>query len=160
MELNRKLKMGMIGGGPGAFIGEVHRRTSRLDGQVELVAGASDINPGKSGNNPEEANHVCCRRKGNQDIEINNDTLKYKREKTRKDRKRKQRDCPGTEKSLDLKQSVCVYLALLSRVREYMIIFGRVRRGSGPDTQTGNGLLKAIYRCFRWLLGKLIGWFI
>ena len=48
MTLNRKLKMGMVGGGPGAFIGEVHRRASRLDGGIELVAGAFDINPRKS----------------------------------------------------------------------------------------------------------------
>jgi predicted dehydrogenase len=48
MELNRKLKMGMVGGGPGAFIGDVHRKASRLDGYIELVAGAFDINPRKS----------------------------------------------------------------------------------------------------------------
>ena len=48
MKLNRKLKMGMVGGGLGAFIGEVHRKASRLDGGIELVAGAFDINPRKS----------------------------------------------------------------------------------------------------------------
>jgi len=48
MKLNRKLKMGMVGGGPGAFIGDVHRKASRLDGGIELVAGAFDINPRKS----------------------------------------------------------------------------------------------------------------
>ena len=46
--MDRKLKMGMVGGGPGAFIGEVHRKASRMDGQIELVAGAFDINPEKS----------------------------------------------------------------------------------------------------------------
>lgn len=35
-----KLKMGMVGGGQGAFIGDVHRLAARLDGQIELVAGA------------------------------------------------------------------------------------------------------------------------
>ncbi|MEN6574817.1 MAG: Gfo/Idh/MocA family oxidoreductase [Phycisphaerales bacterium] len=40
--------MGLIGGGPGAFIGEVHRKASRLDGEIELVAGAFDIDPQKS----------------------------------------------------------------------------------------------------------------
>jgi predicted dehydrogenase len=35
----RKLRMGMVGGGPGAFIGAVHRIAAVLDGQVELVAG-------------------------------------------------------------------------------------------------------------------------
>lgn len=48
MALDRNLKMGMVGGGPGAFIGEVHRKASRLDGGVQLVAGAFDINPEKS----------------------------------------------------------------------------------------------------------------
>jgi predicted dehydrogenase len=48
MKLERNLKMGMVGGGPGAFIGEVHRKTARMDGGVELVAGAFDINPRKS----------------------------------------------------------------------------------------------------------------
>jgi len=48
MKLDRKLKMGMVGGGPGAFIGEVHRKASRMDGGIELVAGAFDINPRKS----------------------------------------------------------------------------------------------------------------
>ena len=48
MRLNRKLKMGMVGGGPGAFIGEVHRKAARLDGGIELTGGAFDINPRKS----------------------------------------------------------------------------------------------------------------
>ncbi len=34
-----QLRMGMVGGGPGAFIGDVHRRAACLDGDVELVAG-------------------------------------------------------------------------------------------------------------------------
>ena len=46
--MGRKIRMGMVGGGPGAFIGEVHRKASRLDGHIELVAGAFDINPEKS----------------------------------------------------------------------------------------------------------------
>jgi len=36
----RKLRMGMVGGGPGAFIGPVHRMAAELDGKMELVAGA------------------------------------------------------------------------------------------------------------------------
>ena len=35
----RKLRMGMVGGGQGAFIGAVHRLCAQMDGQVELVAG-------------------------------------------------------------------------------------------------------------------------
>ena len=46
--MDRKLRMGMVGGGPGAFIGEVHRKAARMDGGIELVAGAFDINPHKS----------------------------------------------------------------------------------------------------------------
>jgi len=46
--MNRKLRMGMVGGGPGAFIGEVHRKAARMDGGIELVSGAFDINPRKS----------------------------------------------------------------------------------------------------------------
>lgn len=36
----RILKMGMVGGGEGAFIGFIHRLAARLDGQIELVCGA------------------------------------------------------------------------------------------------------------------------
>lgn len=36
----RRVRMGMVGGGEGAFIGEVHRRAAQLDGQIELVCGA------------------------------------------------------------------------------------------------------------------------
>ncbi len=42
---NRKLRMGMIGGGKDAFIGAVHRLALNMDGQIELVAGALSINP-------------------------------------------------------------------------------------------------------------------
>ena len=38
----------MVGGGPGAFIGEVHRMAARLDGDWELVAGAFSSDPDKS----------------------------------------------------------------------------------------------------------------
>ena len=40
MDSQRKLRMGMVGGGPGAFIGPVHRIAAELDGRIELVAGA------------------------------------------------------------------------------------------------------------------------
>lgn len=43
--MNRKLRMGMIGGGKDAFIGAVHRAASNLDGQIELVAGALSVSP-------------------------------------------------------------------------------------------------------------------
>ena len=43
--LNRKLRMGMIGGGKDAFIGAIHRLAFNLDGLVELRAGALSIDP-------------------------------------------------------------------------------------------------------------------
>lgn len=48
MSLNRKLRMGMVGGGRGAFIGSVHRMAAALDGKIELVAGAFSSDPEKS----------------------------------------------------------------------------------------------------------------
>ena len=48
MKLNRKLRLGMIGGGRGAFIGAVHRMAARLDGEIDLVAGCFSSDPAKS----------------------------------------------------------------------------------------------------------------
>ncbi len=44
----RKIRMGMVGGGRGAFIGAVHRMAAALDGQIELVCGAFSSDPEKS----------------------------------------------------------------------------------------------------------------
>ena len=44
----RKLKMGMVGGGIGAFIGPVHRMAATLDNKAELVAGCFSSDPKKS----------------------------------------------------------------------------------------------------------------
>ena len=44
-----KLRFGMVGGGPGAFIGDVHLMAATLDGEAELVAGAFSSDPGRSG---------------------------------------------------------------------------------------------------------------
>lgn len=46
--MNRKLRMGMVGGGRGAFIGAVHRIASQLDGRIELVCGAFSSDPERS----------------------------------------------------------------------------------------------------------------
>lgn len=43
--LNRRLRLGMVGGGPGAFIGAVHRIASRMDDRYELVAGSLSSDP-------------------------------------------------------------------------------------------------------------------
>jgi len=48
MNLKRKLRMGMVGGGRGAFIGTVHRMAAALDGKIELVAGCFSADPEKS----------------------------------------------------------------------------------------------------------------
>ncbi|MGC4015849.1 MAG: Gfo/Idh/MocA family oxidoreductase [Luteolibacter sp.] len=45
---NRKIRMGMVGGGRGAFIGAVHRMAANLDGQIELVCGAFSSDPQRS----------------------------------------------------------------------------------------------------------------
>src|SRR5687768_9795582 len=44
----RKIRYGMVGGGPGAFIGAVHRKAAAMDGEIELVAGAFSIVPEES----------------------------------------------------------------------------------------------------------------
>ncbi len=54
--IGRKLKMGMVGGGPGAFIGDVHHKAAVLDGGVELVAGAFSSTAKKSKEKGEELN--------------------------------------------------------------------------------------------------------
>ena len=43
-----RIRLGMVGGGRGAFIGAVHRIAARLDDQYELVAGAFSSDPEKS----------------------------------------------------------------------------------------------------------------
>ena len=54
--INRKLRMGMIGGGPGAFIGGVHRIAAGMDGEIELVCGAFSSDPEKSKQAGEQLN--------------------------------------------------------------------------------------------------------
>ncbi len=43
-----KVRMGMVGGGEGAFIGAVHRMAAALDGEIELVCGAFSSQPERS----------------------------------------------------------------------------------------------------------------
>ena len=43
--MNRKIRLGMVGGGKGSFIGGVHRIAANIDGQYELVCGALSSNP-------------------------------------------------------------------------------------------------------------------
>lgn len=44
----RKIRMGMIGGGEGAFIGAIHRIAAAIDGQIELVCGCFSSNSEQS----------------------------------------------------------------------------------------------------------------
>ena len=46
--MNRKIKMGMVGGSIDAFIGAVHRIAANLDGQIELVCGSFSSNAEKT----------------------------------------------------------------------------------------------------------------
>lgn len=48
MAESRKLRMGMVGGGPGSLIGPVHRVAAELDGRIEMVAGAFSQSPERS----------------------------------------------------------------------------------------------------------------
>ncbi len=43
--MNRKLRMGMVGGGTDAFIGAIHRLAAFMDNHIELVCGCFSVNP-------------------------------------------------------------------------------------------------------------------
>lgn len=47
-EAGHRIRLGMVGGGHGAFIGAVHRFAARLDGEVELAAGALSSDPDRA----------------------------------------------------------------------------------------------------------------
>jgi predicted dehydrogenase len=49
--LGRRLRLGVVGGGPGSFIGEIHRSAARLDDHYEVVAGVLSRNPERSRRN-------------------------------------------------------------------------------------------------------------
>jgi predicted dehydrogenase len=46
--LGRRLRLGVVGGGPGSFIGAVHRTAARLDDHYEIVAAVMSRNPERS----------------------------------------------------------------------------------------------------------------
>lgn len=46
--LGRKLRLAVIGGGPGSFIGGIHRMAARIDNRYELVAGVLSSDPEKA----------------------------------------------------------------------------------------------------------------
>ena len=47
-DLNRKLRMALVGGGQGSFIGRVHCTAAVLDNRAALVAGALSSNPARA----------------------------------------------------------------------------------------------------------------
>jgi predicted dehydrogenase len=58
---SRRLRLGMVGGGQGAYIGGIHRFAARLDGHYDLVAGAFDVDAAR-GHAFAAANHFDASR--------------------------------------------------------------------------------------------------
>ena len=52
--MNKILRYGMVGGGPGSFIGDAHRRAIALDSTAQLVAGAFSSHPDRTRQTPRE----------------------------------------------------------------------------------------------------------
>ena len=52
--MTKRLKLGMIGGGQGAFIGAVHRLCARMDDKYEFVAGCLSSTPEKAAKSAKE----------------------------------------------------------------------------------------------------------
>ena len=46
--LGRRLRLAVIGGGPGSFIGAIHRQAARLDNRYEIIAGVLSSNPDRA----------------------------------------------------------------------------------------------------------------
>jgi predicted dehydrogenase len=46
--IGRRLRLAVIGGGPGSVIGEIHRIAARIDGYYEIVASALSSDPERS----------------------------------------------------------------------------------------------------------------
>jgi predicted dehydrogenase len=46
--LGRRLRLAVIGGGPGSFIGAMHRQAARIDDRYELVAASLSSDPARS----------------------------------------------------------------------------------------------------------------
>ena len=61
----RRIRLGMVGGGQGAFIGAVHRIAARLDDRFELVAGALSSDPDRAASSAAELGIAAERSYGN-----------------------------------------------------------------------------------------------
>lgn len=47
-QMGRRLRLAVIGGGPGSFIGSTHRKAATMDGRLEIVAGVVSSNPARA----------------------------------------------------------------------------------------------------------------
>ena len=56
-----RLRLGMVGGGEGAFIGAVHRMAAALDGDWQLVAGAFSTDAGRNTRTGAQIGRASCR---------------------------------------------------------------------------------------------------
>jgi predicted dehydrogenase len=77
--MQRRLRLGMIGGGRGAFIGAVHRMAARLDDRYELVAGAFSADPQRSRDSAAELLLDARRSYGSVDDMIKNEAARSDR---------------------------------------------------------------------------------
>ena len=46
--VGRRLRLALVGGGPGSFIGSMHRQAARLDDRYEVVSAVLSSDPGLS----------------------------------------------------------------------------------------------------------------
>ena len=58
--LNRKLRMALVGGGRGSFIGRVHATAAVLDNRCSLVAGALSSDPQRAKDSAEDYDIPLC----------------------------------------------------------------------------------------------------
>ena len=73
--LGRRLRLAVIGGGPGSFIGAMHRQSARLDDRYEIVTGILSSDPAKSKQSAEELGFTT-----RDPMETLQDTIRYLRE--------------------------------------------------------------------------------
>ena len=57
----RQIKLGMVGGGQGAFIGSVHRIAARLDDHYKLIAGVLNSTPESSKTSASDHIHLIMK---------------------------------------------------------------------------------------------------
>jgi predicted dehydrogenase len=63
--LGRRLRLAVIGGGPGSFIGAMHRQSARLDDRYEIVTGILSSDPARSKQSAKELGFTSDRQYAN-----------------------------------------------------------------------------------------------